>query len=438
MGSRTNGGALLPGPLLFAMRNLGDRIGDAKAAGRVSLGYRYKALLFDKGAAGSMCSLWKFSGEKAEIRIDPRDAAATTVYDMYGTRLDSSKPFEVSQFPVYLETRGNAAELASILKRSKISGNDGTLLEAEAQLVSPKDIRVRLRNAGIQAIEGVKVEIEKPELIEGDPVRAVDAVEIEESRDCFFRLKNAVGLKKTLLPLKITASGKTIRMSANLCALMIPRTDSGLQIDGDLSDWKTFVDAELDERHAVTLEKGLWTDAEKKIRARIRYAWDDNYFYVAAELFKNTFHESPLSAPLSSIWYSDSLQVCFDTLHNGEPGRTGFQDDDFEYSLGVTGGEPVVFRQTASSSVYDSLPKPPGKISDVKFAVRREDGKTFFEAAFPRQTVSPLKLAPGSLMRTSLIINLMEHGKRIGYLELTPGIGGAKSPGQWMDAVLIP
>ena len=104
----------------------------------------------------------------------------------------------------------------------------------------------------------------------------------EYSRDCPWEL--------VIYELKISASGKTIRMSANLCALMIPRTDSGLQIDGDLSDWKAFVDAELDERHAVILEKGLWTDAEKKIRAKIRYAWDDNYFYVAAELFKNTFH----------------------------------------------------------------------------------------------------------------------------------------------------
>ena len=438
MGNRTNGGALLPGPLLFAMRNLGDRIGNAKAAGRVSLGYRYKALLFDKGVSGSVCSLWKFSGEKAEIKLDPRDTAATAVYDMYGTKLDSSKPFEISEFPVYLETRGNSAELASVLKRSKIFSNDGTLLEAEAQPISSKEIRIRLRNAGIQTVKNIKIEIEKPDLIEGNPVRDIESVEIEESKDCFFRLKNAVGLEKTVLPLKISASGKTIRMNTNLCALMIPKTESGLQIDGDLSDWKTFADAELTGRNAVILEKKLWTDAEKKIRAKLRYAWDENYFYIAAELFKNTFNESPLSAPLSSIWNSDSLQVCFDTLHNGQPEQTGFQDDDFEYSLGVAGGKPVVFRQTGSSSVYDSLPKPPGKISDVKFAVRREDGKTFFEAAFPRQTVSPLKLAPGSLMRTSLIINLMEHGKRIGYLELTPGIGGAKSPGQWMDAVLIP
>ena len=114
---------------------------------------------------------------------------------------------------------------------------------------------------------------------------------------------------------------------------MIPKTESGLQIDGDLSDWKTFADAELTGRNAVILEKKLWTDAEKKIRAKLRYAWDENYFYIAAELFKNTFNESPLSAPLSSIWNSDSLQVCFDTLHNGQPEQTGFQDDDFEYSL---------------------------------------------------------------------------------------------------------
>ena len=40
--------------------------------------------------------------------------------------------------------------------------------------------------------------------------------------------------------------------------------------------------------------------------------------------------------------------------------------------------------------------------------------------------------------RSGIIVNLHERGKRIGYLELTPGVGDSKSPGKWMDTVLLP
>ena len=82
--------------------------------------------------------------------------------------------------------------------------------------------------------------------------------------------------------------------------------------------------------------------------------------------------------------------------------------------------------------------KAPGIVPEVRFAVRTSAGKTVYEAAFPRQAVSPFQLRAGSLMRSSIIVNLREQGKRIGYLELTPGVGDAKSPGKWMDTILLP
>ena len=212
----------------------------------------------------------------------------------------------------------------------------------------------------------------------------------------------------------------------------------GLTIDGKLNDWPAGAPIILDQRNAVVREKSLWREKERKIRAELRYAWDDNFFYLAVTVFKADLNGSPNMSKPDALWLYDSLQLCLDPLHNGKPDDRSFSDDDFEYSLGVVAGKPTVFRRTGSSAVYDSLLKAPGIAPEVRFAVRSEPGKTIYEAAFPRQAVSPFQLRAGSLMRSSIIVNLHEQGKRIGYLELTPGIGDTKSPGKWMDTVLLP
>ena len=59
--------------------------------------------------------------------------------------------------------------------------------------------------------------------------------------------------------------------------------------------------------------------------------------------------------------------------------------------------------------------------------------------AFPRKAVSPFALRPYSTMRAGLIININNGKERVGWIELTPGIGqNPKRPDQWMDLVLLP
>ena len=236
----------------------------------------------------------------------------------------------------------------------------------------------------------------------------------------------------------LAKDGKPERITLNLAAITVPKTAKALTIDGDLSDWPAGTQVVLDQHNAVVREKALWGEKERKIRSELRYAWDDNFFYTAVTVYKEKLNSNPDASKPGDVWQYDSFQLCLDPLHNGKPEDLAFSDDDFEYSLGVVAGKPVVFRRTGSSAVYDSLMKAPGIVPEVRFAVRTEPGKTVYEAAFPRQAVSPFLLRTGSLMRSSIIVNLREEGKRIGYLELTPGVGDVKSPGKWMDTVLVP
>ena len=438
MGNKENDGAQLPSPILFAMRNAADRLGTGKAAGRIKLGYNYRAFLFDKGDSRTAV-FWKFNGGDAKFRLKAEDAEKVRLYDMVGSRWNPKEPFPVGEFPVYLESTLSAPELEAVIRRAEIREDAGKTLKAEAQVVAPRVFHVNLRNLGTKKLSGIRVRVEDRSLIDGPVEQTVDALNPEELRSVSFRLREPVSTSARKVALSILAKdGKPERITLNLAAITVPKTAKALTIDGDLSDWPAGTQVVLDQHNAVVREKALWGEKERKIRSELRYAWDDNFFYTGVTVYKEKLNSNPDASKPGDVWQYDSFQLCLDPLHNGKPEDLAFSDDDFEYSLGVVAGKPVVFRRTGSSAVYDSLMKAPGIVPEVRFAVRTEPGKTVYEAAFPRQAVSPFLLRTGSLMRSSIIVNLREEGKRIGYLELTPGVGDVKSPGKWMDTVLVP
>ncbi len=438
MGNRETNGAVMPAPLLFAMRNAADRIGDGSSAGRIKLGYNYRAFLFDKGRSRTAV-LWKFSGGDALFQLKADDAGKVRLYDMVGSRRNPGKSFSVGEFPVYLESELSASELEALIRRAEIRETSGKSLRAEAQITAPDEFRVNCRNLGTKKLEGVRIRVEDRSMIAGPAEQRLPALNPEELGSVSFRLKERVSTtaRKVALSL-LTPEGKTEGITLNLAALTVPKSAKTLTIDGDLSDWPAGTPVELTEKDAVVLEKALWGEKERKIRSELRCAWDDNFFYLAVTVFKESLNAASDAAKPGNLWKYDSIQLCLDPLRNGNVDDQAFGDDDFEYSLGMVAGKSVVFRRTGSSAVYDSLTKAPGIAPEVKFSMRSEKGKTVYEAAFPRQAVSPFQLRSGSLMRSSVIVNLHERGKRIGYLELTPGVGDSKSPGKWMDTVLLP
>ena len=176
----------------------------------------------------------------------------------------------------------------------------------------------------------------------------------------------------------------------------------------------------------------------KKSTVKFRSKWDSARLYLAFEVKKDGFHPVDTHGE-SAAWLGDGIQFALDTIANAPKGTAGLQDDDFEYLLSLYQGKPLLNRLAASASSYDSLSKSLGRTDQGDCAIRRTADGVVYELALPPVSISPFKLLPGSATRFSFIVNMNDGEKRVGWIELTPGIGQQpKRPDQFMDMVLLP
>ena len=247
-----------------------------------------------------------------------------------------------------------------------------------------------------------------------------------------------ISLKTQRLPLKVHVDGfrdeeKTIRLSG----ITVPRSPKELNIDGDLSDWPAgFASVELTGEHARRLLP--WSESDRKNHAELRFAWTPSALYLAVTVHKEQFHPEERFGKMA-IWRGDSLQIGIDTMKNAVRETKGLQSDDFEYEIGEFRKRPLVWRQKASSATWDSFGKATGEVEDVKLAIRHLPGKTVYEMAFSPVSVSPFRLLEGSSCRLNVLVNFSDGSKRIGWLQLSPGMGDMPHrPAEFLDLVLLP
>jgi len=440
MGNPANGNTPVPNVSLFAIRNLIDRLEDAPVSGRAKLGLNYRCPIFDHGDRRTAV-LWKWQGEPSVMKFAPSAAAKLTGYDFCGSRIDPAS-FTLNEFPIYLDSALSTTELAKLIENAEMANRSGKTLEVEPVILSDRAFALKISNTTGRPV-GCRVTLLTPDVAEGATVRELKSIPGEDSALAKFELKDPVSTVPRKLKFRVEIPGRSEKQEQTviLRGILAHKTPNALKIDGDLSDWpKTAEPILLDRRNTDPREHRNWGDKENRVTAKLRYAWDDDHLYVAVEVFKPDFHPLPDAAQADRVWKYDSIQVDFDPLHNAAPQRQGLEDDDFEYSIGLMGGVPRVYRRWSSSALYDSLDKTQGLLppEEVPAAVKQYPDRTVYEVAFPRRAVSPFRLQQGNQMRIGTLVNLNNGKERTGYLELTPGIGHEKRPGQWMDLVLLP
>ncbi len=260
--------------------------------------------------------------------------------------------------------------------------------------------------------------------------RPVPAIAPEGKTEVLFDTLRPIGMEP--VPLKAEIDGKQFEFQ--LKGLTAAHLKKDPVIDGDLGDWKdipaiTLTAAENASRHIP------WTPEEKQTKAELRFAWNTNGFYMAVTVFKKGFHPVDENGT-GSTWLGDGIQIGMDTLKNAVSGA-GYQDDDFEYDIAMFKGRPLVNRGRGSLAIHDSLSKKIGPADDVTCAIRVNPDSVTYELAFKPFAVSPFQLKAGESMRVSVIVNLNNGKERIGYLQLTPGLGTAKKdPSQFIGIFL--
>ena len=418
-GNPDNNGMPRPAPALYATRAMADIIGDAPTLGRLKLGSECRSYMFDKGSQ-RVAAIWKFDGPEAIVDLSKVPGKAKLL-DMMGNPLKLNKA-PLNQFPVYLVTDAPPEAIREYFRGIDLGGKQA--VTASMRITGIKQVGVNIANMRNRAVKGsVKM---------GSIVKTFE-LKAEESKLVTFDSSRSISTEPELFTAEVKVNGvaSILTVKKALRAMFAEHAANELKIDGDLSDWPAGKLIILNYKNAISYID--WTQDEKKVTANIRTAWDDDFLYIAVTVHKKGFYPTNRQ----EVWEGDGLQLAFDTICNGKKGA-GYADDDFEYGIAQQHGKAEVYRRHASSASYDSLPKIIGKLdgSEVKACVRKYADRQVYEMAFSRRAVSPFRLEAGNTMNWDLIINMSNGKKRIGYLEITPGIGKTKAPYMFMPLIL--
>ena len=423
---------ILPGPIFYTMSAARVALRDAEPVRQIPLGFEQRCFLFRRKDGSSCAMIWKWHGDPAKIAFD----RMMTGYDMMGSRIQGSE-FILTPAPLYLCYAGSAEELAKLIEGAKLEVS-GEAASATLVPTGKNTFAIRVANLSAKPLSG-RVEL-APDCVEGANVQTFSDLPPQKEVLLSFASKQPLSLKKRTIKGRILPNiGKPVEFSLEFSGLLAPRTPNKLTIDGDLSDWPSdAAEFTLDSTRAGAGKTRTWeqTPEEKKLRATVRVCWDEYHLYFAVSVNRE-LQVQPTVSSSKEMWRNDSLQIAFDPLMNAIKPNLGYNDDDFEYTISRFKGKPTVWRDYASASIYDSLSKKLGEIDEVSVAIRSEKGQTIYEVAFPTFSVSPFKLQPGSSMRFNILVNFCDGKVRRGYLELAPGIGGIKSPFDFVNITLV-
>jgi hypothetical protein len=196
------------------------------------------------------------------------------------------------------------------------------------------------------------------------------------------------------------------------------------RINGDLAEWADAAPMTLDK---VDQARGKPWGGPADLSAQVFTMWDERYFYIAASV-TDDIDDQPY--PVERMWMGDSVQFAVDALRRAEPNATGYSDEDHEFVLGMGPLRPAAYRLAGPKSM--SLGPVPG----AQIAVRRVGARTLYEAAIPWAQLAPAQPREGAVVGFSVVVN-DKDGQARGYMELTPGIAGAKEPGRFLALRLV-
>jgi hypothetical protein len=245
--------------------------------------------------------------------------------------------------------------------------------------------------------------------------------------------------------------------------LHCPRLGKAPTIDGDLSDWPEmdplrssifFAGAvgldmlELPVPFPVPTPQGtMWKPKPPPVsveghilNALAICGWDNDFFYIGA-VVDDAVHYQPYDE--LDVWKADSLQVAFDPLLNGSPGKTasvaekrseayqeGYGPDDYETGIALTPNGPQF------SLIHTPPGVPCGTVKEAKVVVNYTDSHAVYEVGIPWQVFQGIKPTKGSVFGMDILVNDSDGDKRY-TLGWADAIGAGKFPSRhvpvWLE-----
>jgi hypothetical protein len=251
---------------------------------------------------------------------------------------------------------------------------------------------------------------------------------------------------------------------AVLKPLACPRVKKTITVDGDLSDWpemdpvrssilftgaQGFDSLELPVPFPVPTPPGRKKKSEplqpqvdtsgNNLNARAICAWDEDFLYLGA-VVDDAKHYQPYDE--LDVWKADSLQVAFDPLLDGAPGKTatvaekrtesyyeGFAPDDYETGIALTPNGPQF------TLIHTPPGVPAGSVEGVDVVVNYTGKHAVYEVAIPWDSLQNMEPKAGKVFGMDILVNDSDGADRY-TLGWADAIGAGKYPSRYVPVWL--
>ncbi|MDF2922783.1 MAG: hypothetical protein K0R57_1697 [Paenibacillaceae bacterium] len=163
--------------------------------------------------------------------------------------------------------------------------------------------------------------------------------------------------------------------------------------------------------------------AQGSLEAKFAVAVDEEGLYLAVDVADETHHTGNVTP--ANLYQTDSVQFAVDTL-----GFAG-EFDRSEFQFGISGGQPVVYKQNAADiggDIVVNWTAAGNVLPTSEQAIVRTAGHTLYKVFIPLSELYPYSRTEEEPLRLSVLVNQNNGAGRQGYLEWSSGIGSGKKP----------
>jgi hypothetical protein len=404
----------MPMPTVPAYSAVAEIVENTDSFKELATGGDSRAVVFQKENQAD-AALWfvRGSGKLKFNELDDR----ISVTDFMGNPAPLKKIMTVNEFPLYFRMKGSDS-----FKALSKALSDARMIcrPLDIFFFTPEISKGKLR---IKNIAGSDINAQLS--ISGGKSEIKKLVQLKKEEETNIE----VPLNEISAPLKIAADcGKEYE---KIEKIYTPEFESCAKIkfpgkiDGNVEKWRTHPFITMDKRGQI-MPPDPWIEWEgpEQFSAKIYTGWDDEYFYMAAEV-RDNIHSNNFPR---LIYKGDCMQFAFDPKADAE--KPGYAEDDKELGIALADGKTITAKWAGKENIW--------KNSEAIVKRNEATKSTFYELRIPLESlgISPVK---GTVFGFNFIIFNDDNGAGANYYyQLSPGITGGKNPAQFKKFVLAP